>query len=73
MDRTGSVIQILRNTLRRLDQGSDFRRDDPAVIQLKRHLVQSIAELEMMKDAPSEPLLAPESESEAPITVLRIR
>jgi hypothetical protein len=47
----GSVIDILRNTLRRLGQSAEFQQDDPAVSELKRHIVQSIAELEIIKSA----------------------
>jgi hypothetical protein len=46
-----SIVDILRNTLRRLEQSHDFRQDDSAVIELKRHIVQSIAELEVMHSA----------------------
>ncbi len=47
----GNIIDILRNTLRRLEQAEDFRQEDHAVIELKRHIIQSIAELEVMKSA----------------------
>jgi len=65
-------MEILQNTLSRLQQGSDFRPDDPAVIQIKRQLVRSIAELEMMRESPARP----EPEMPAlpePIVVLRMR
>ena len=44
-----SIIDILRNTLHRLEQSEDFRQEDPAVIELKRHIIQSIAEFEIMR------------------------
>jgi hypothetical protein len=46
----GTIIDILRNTLQRLEQEDDFHQDDPAVVELKRHIVQSIAELGVMKN-----------------------
>jgi hypothetical protein len=57
---TGSagIIDLLRQTIRRLEATTDFRQDDPAVIFLKRNIVQSIAELEVIKDS------APGTESE---------
>ncbi len=56
---TGSLIDILRNTLLRLEETATIQQDDPAVIQLKRHIIQSIAELEVLKDSQprSEPAL----------------
>jgi hypothetical protein len=68
-----SVIEILRSTLSRLETDSDFRQDDPAVVQLKRHILQSLAEFESQKAA--EPVLEPQPsiELEAPISVLRLR
>jgi hypothetical protein len=68
-----SIIDILRSTLNRLDKDSGFRQDDPAVVQLKRHILQSLAEFESQKTI--EPALEPEPgiELEAPISVLRLR
>ena len=64
-----SIIRILRNTLRRLESGTDFRRDDPAVIHFKRSLVRAVAELEHTKSIYS--LSAPEVPgSETPISAL---
>jgi hypothetical protein len=75
---TRNIVNILRNTLRRLQDGSDFRRDDPAVIHLKRHLVRAIAELEFCRESQSEarslvPEVGREIQDSAPITVLRMR
>jgi len=50
-----SIIDILRNTLRRLEKLEGFRQEDAAVIELKRHIVQSIAELEVSKSASWQP------------------
>src|ERR1700688_4656868 len=44
---TRSVADILRGTLLKLEQMPEFRQDNPAVIELKRHIVRSIAELEI--------------------------
>jgi hypothetical protein len=44
-----NIIEILRSTLRRLEQDTEFPQDDPAVAQLKRHILQSLAELESQK------------------------
>lgn len=48
---TRSLTDLLQSTLERLEQTSEFRQDDPAVIELKRHIVRSIAELEIAKSA----------------------
>jgi len=64
---TGNIVDILRNTLHRLEETATFEQGDPAVIQLKRHIVQSIAELEVMKEA------QPRSEPEKREPALRAR
>jgi hypothetical protein len=68
-----SIIEILRSTLSRLEDDSDFRQDDSAVVQLKRHILQSLAEFESQKATNS--VAEPQSgmEFEAPISVLRLR
>jgi hypothetical protein len=68
-----SVIEILRSTLSRLETDSDFRQDDPAVVQLKRHILQSLAEFESQKA--TQPVLEAQHgiDLEAPISVLRLR
>jgi hypothetical protein len=68
-----SIIEILRSTLSRLEDDSDFRQDDSAVVQLKRHILQSLAEFESQKAA--SPVLEPQPgiKPEAPISVLRLR
>jgi len=48
---TRSLADILRSTLQKLEQTPDFRQEDPAVIELKRHIVRAIAELEISKSA----------------------
>jgi hypothetical protein len=45
----GGIIELLRQTFRRLEATADFRQDDPAVIYLKRHIIQAVAELEVSK------------------------
>jgi hypothetical protein len=44
-----SIVEILRSTLLHLEQDADFPQDDPAVVQLKRHILQSLAEFESQK------------------------
>lgn len=46
---TRSLAEILQSTLQRLEETSDLRQDDPAVIELKKHIVRAIAELEITK------------------------
>jgi hypothetical protein len=41
------LIAILRATLRRVEE--QFGRDDPSILQLKRSILQAIAELEIKK------------------------
>lgn len=68
-----NIIEILRRTLRHLQQDPEFRQDDPAVVQLRRHILQSLAEFESQKD--SHPGLESQHgiELDEPISVLRIR
>jgi hypothetical protein len=68
-----SIIEILRSTLNRLEKDSDFRQDDPAVVQLKRHVIQSLAEFESQKTTYPNMEPQPSIELEAPISVLRLR
>lgn len=46
---TRSLAEILRSTLLKLEETSDLRQDDNAVIELKKHIVRAIAELEIAK------------------------
>jgi hypothetical protein len=50
---TRSLVEILSSTLQRLEESADLRQDDPAVIELKRHILRTIAELEVAKAAHS--------------------
>jgi hypothetical protein len=68
-----SIIDILRSTLTRLEKDSDFRQDDPAVVQLKRHVIQSLAEFESQKNPHPVLECEPSMELESPISVLRLR
>jgi len=67
MERSYSfnIFEILRGTLRRLEEDAEFRQDEPAVVQLKKHILQSLAELESIKDSQYC------SEIESPIPVSR--
>lgn len=51
---TRSLAEILRSTLQKLEETEDFRQDDTAVIELKKHIVRAIGELEITKAAHSE-------------------
>jgi hypothetical protein len=44
---TPSVIDILAWTLRKVEEDSTLRQDDPAVIEFKKHVLRTIAELEV--------------------------
>jgi hypothetical protein len=48
-----SVIGILRSTLRRIEESQEMPKDDPALIQLRKHILRSIAELEVLRSAES--------------------
>ena len=61
----GNISDVLRETLRRLEQNGTFDSNDPALIHLKRQLVLAIAELETKKDF--------DSSAERPVIVLRVR
>ncbi|HUB52900.1 MAG TPA: hypothetical protein VL986_12160 [Terracidiphilus sp.] len=65
------ILDILRSTLFRLQQTEEFKQDDPAVNELKRHIVRSISELEVLKSSSSR--TEPEFDRDDSITVLRMR
>ena len=46
---TRSLVDILRSTLQRLEETADLEQDDLAVIELKKHIVRAIAELEIAR------------------------
>jgi hypothetical protein len=41
-----SLLQILRSTVEQVEKNSDLAPDDPAVVEFKRTIMRSIAELE---------------------------
>ena len=45
-----SLIDILVSTLKQLKENAELGRDDPAVRELERHILQTIAELEVQKN-----------------------
>jgi len=45
-----SIEEILRSTLLKLEQTADLPQDDPALIELKRHIIRAIADLEREKE-----------------------
>lgn len=44
----GSLIDLLRSTLRHLEQSEDLDPDDPALIEIKNHILRAIAELDVL-------------------------
>ena len=62
-----NLVDILRGTLRLLERDADFRQDEPAVVHLKRSILQSLAELDAKRS--SEPDFQPEK----PLMVVRVR
>ena len=60
-------------TLSRVEEDSEFRQDDSAVVQLKRHILQSLAEFESQKSRQPHSEPQPGTEFESPISVLRLR
>jgi hypothetical protein len=44
-----NLIEVLRKTLERLEEHEELNPNDPAVIELKRHLLRIIAELEIAR------------------------
>jgi hypothetical protein len=78
MDHPPSVgiLDILRSTLLRLQHTEEFQQDDLAVVELKRHIVRSISELEVLKASQiqsSKIQIEPELDPDDSITVLRLR
>ena len=61
------IIDILRRTLQRLEETAGLVSDDPAVIELRRHIVQSIAELEINRNL--EPSSKPKEPKGIPSTL----
>lgn len=53
-----SLIEILRRTLRQVEEQAQIAQDDPALTEIKSNLVLAIAELEVSKDYESESQLA---------------
>jgi hypothetical protein len=47
---TLSAIDTLRNTLLDIEMILEFRRGDPALHELERHVLQAVAELEAKKN-----------------------
>lgn len=50
---TRRIEDLLRSTLLKLEQSLDVRQDDPALVELKRHILRTIADLEREKSARS--------------------
>lgn len=43
------LIDVLRSTLRHLEVAEGLRPDDPALIEIKSHILRAIAELELKR------------------------
>ena len=46
-----ALIDLLRSTLRRLEASEGLRPDDPALIEIKSHILRAIAELELQRSS----------------------
>ena len=49
-----ALIELLEGTLKRLELVEGLSRNDPALLEVKRSIVRSIAELEIQKLAKSD-------------------
>ena len=56
-----SLIEVLRSTLKRLEQHEDLASDDPALAELKGSILRTITELEVTKTPVSSAPLSPPS------------
>ena len=45
-----SFIQILRDTLRKVEQSSLALQNDPAMVEVKRQILRTIADLDIAKE-----------------------
>lgn len=43
------LVEILRSTLRHLEETEDLQPDDPALLEIKSSILRAIAELEIMR------------------------
>lgn len=46
---TASLIDILRDTLRHMEQSTDFQPDDPAMLKLRQEITATIFRLQIAK------------------------
>jgi len=44
-----NLVQVLEDTLKRIQRTSELAPDDPAMVELERSLVRAIAELELQR------------------------
>ena len=44
-----NLVDLLRSTLKLMEQDEDFSPDDPAALELKASILRAIAELELRK------------------------
>ncbi len=59
------LVEVLRDTIRRLEQSIDVSPDDPALLELKRIILLKIASIELEEDRESG-TQAPGIQSRAP-------
>jgi hypothetical protein len=50
---TPDLVQLLKETLKRLEQTEELQPNDPALVELKQSIVRTIAELEVAKSGKS--------------------
>lgn len=50
MSPTRTIVEILLDTLVELENSRDYQPDDPNLIELKRTLVRTIAQLDLNRD-----------------------
>ena len=51
------IAQLLRDTIRKLEQSSATLQNDPAMVEVKRQIIRTIAELEIVKEAAAMPVV----------------
>lgn len=45
-----NLVQVLRDTLQRIERSNELLPDDPALLELQRSLLRIIAELELARE-----------------------
>lgn len=47
-----TLVDVLRSTLRHLEETEELRPDDPALLEIKSSIVRAIADLEISRQQP---------------------